>query len=67
MSVRSGGVNQQDEELGQPRQVMTAGMYGPSGQVIFDIVTPPCMVCEVALLRSSSKLAPQLHVVAWVR
>ena len=41
VSVRgSGGVNRGDEELGQPRPVMTAGMYGPSGQLIFDIVTP---------------------------
>ena len=31
-----GGVNQVDKGLGQPRQVMTAGMYGPSGQLIFD-------------------------------
>ena len=35
-----GGVNQEDEGLGQPRQVMTAGTHGPSGQLIFDIVTP---------------------------
>ena len=34
------GVNQVDEGLGQPRQVMTAGMYGPSGQPVFDIVIP---------------------------
>jgi len=40
VSVSSGGVNQVDEGLGQPRQVMTAGMYGPSGQLIFAIVTP---------------------------
>ncbi len=40
VSVRSGGVNQRDEGLGQPRQVMTAGTYRPSGQLIFDIVTP---------------------------
>ena len=33
---RSVGVNQVDKELGQPRQVMTAGTYGPSGQLIFD-------------------------------
>ena len=32
----SNGVNQEDEGLGQPRQVMTAGMHGPSGQLIFD-------------------------------
>ena len=32
----SGGVNQGDEGLGQPRQVMTAGTHGPSGQLIFD-------------------------------
>ena len=40
MSVCDGGVNQADEGLGQPRQVMTAGMYGPSGQLIFDVVVP---------------------------
>ena len=28
----SAGVNLEDEELGQPRPVMTAGTYGPSGQ-----------------------------------
>ena len=33
----SGGVNQGDEGLGQPRQVMTAGTHGPSGQLIFDM------------------------------
>ena len=33
---RSEGVNQVDKGLGQPRQVMTAGTYGPSGQLIFD-------------------------------
>ena len=32
----SAGVNLGDEELGQPRLVMTAGTYGPSGQLIFD-------------------------------
>ena len=31
------GVNLEDEGLGQPRQVMTAGMHGPSGQLIFDM------------------------------
>ena len=36
----SAGVNLEDKELGQPRLVMTAGTYGPSGQLIFDIVTP---------------------------
>ena len=30
------GVNLEDEGLGQPRQVMTAGTHGPSGQLIFD-------------------------------
>ena len=30
-------VNQVDEGLGQPQQVMTAGTHGPSGQSIFDI------------------------------
>ena len=35
-----GGVNWGDEGLGQPRQVMTAGMYGLSGQLIFDVVIP---------------------------
>ena len=29
VSVCSGGVNQVDEGLGQPRQVMTAGTHGP--------------------------------------
>ena len=38
--VRGGGVNQVDEGLGQPRQVMTAGIHGPSGQLIFDVVIP---------------------------
>ena len=67
--VGRSGVNQADEELGQPRQVMTAGTYGPSGQPIFDIVTSdtPCTVDEAALLRSSSELAPWLHVAVWVR
>ena len=32
-----GGVNLVDKELGQPRLVMAAGTYGPSGQLIFDI------------------------------
>ena len=63
----SGSVNQEDKGLGQPRQVMTAGMYGPTGQLIFVIVTPHSIVCKAALLRSSSELAPHLHVVAWVR
>jgi hypothetical protein len=31
------GVNQVDEGLGQPRQVTTAGMHGPSGRLIFDM------------------------------
>ena len=31
------GVNLEDEGLGQPRQVMAAGMHGPSRQLIFDI------------------------------
>jgi hypothetical protein len=35
-----GGVNKGNEGLGQPRQVMTAGTYGPSGQLIFVIVIP---------------------------
>ena len=35
--VVSGEVNQGDEGLGQPRQVMTAGTHGPSGQLIFDM------------------------------
>ena len=33
----SGGVNRVDEGLRQPRRVMTAGTYGPSGQLIFDM------------------------------
>ena len=36
VSVCSGGVNWADEGLGQPRQVMTAGTHGPSGQLIID-------------------------------
>ena len=28
--------NPEDEELGQPRQVMAARTHGPSGQLIFD-------------------------------
>ena len=40
MLVSGGGVNRADEGLGQPRQVMTAGTHGPSGQLIFDIVIP---------------------------
>ena len=35
---KSDRVNQVDKRLGQPRQVMTAGTHGPSGQQIFDIV-----------------------------
>ena len=35
--VCSGRVNWADEELGQPRQVMTAGTHRPSGQLIFDV------------------------------
>ena len=31
------GVNQEGEGLGQPRQVMTAGTHGPSGQLIFNM------------------------------
>ena len=38
--AESDGVNQVDKRLGQPRQVMTAGTYGPSGQPLFDVVTP---------------------------
>ena len=34
--VCSGGVNQADKGLGQPRQVVTAGTHGPSRQLIFD-------------------------------
>ena len=34
---RSNRVNQVDEGLGQPRQVMTAGTHGSSGQLIFDL------------------------------
>ena len=34
--VCSGRVNQADEGLGQPRQVMTAGTHGPSRQLMFD-------------------------------
>ena len=37
---RSDRVNQVDKGLGQPRQVMTAGTYGPSRQLMFDIVIP---------------------------
>ena len=62
-----GSVNRGDKGLGQPRHIMTAGTYGPSGQLIFVISDTPCIVCEAALLRSSSELAPQLHVAAWVR
>ena len=36
VSVCSGGVNQADKGLGQPRQVVTAGTHGPSRQLIFD-------------------------------
>ena len=38
--AESDRVNWVDERLGQPRQVMTSGIYGPSGQLIFDVVTP---------------------------
>ena len=34
--VYSGRVNQADEGLGQPRQVMTAWTHGPSRQLMFD-------------------------------
>ena len=34
-----GSVNQGDEGLGQPRQVMTAGTHGPSRQLIFELET----------------------------
>ena len=37
MMVSDGGVHQVDEGLGQPRQVMTAGTHGPSGQLMFDV------------------------------
>ena len=37
---QSNRVNQVDKGLGQPRQVMTAGTHGPSGQPIFDLVAP---------------------------
>ena len=40
VSVCSGGVNQVDKGLGQPRQVMPAGTHGPSRQSIFDVVIP---------------------------
>ena len=32
-----GGVNLEDKELGQPRQVMAAGTHRPSGQLMFDL------------------------------
>ena len=32
----NGGVNLEDEGLGQPRQVMTGGTHGPIGQLIFN-------------------------------
>ena len=35
--VCGGGVNRVDKGLGQPRQVVTAGTHGPSGQLIFDM------------------------------
>ena len=35
--VGSSSVNQADEGLGQPRQVMTAGAHGPSRQLMFDV------------------------------
>ena len=44
------------------RYVLAAGMYGPSGQLIFENGDTLYVVCEAALLRSSSKQAPQLHV-----
>ncbi len=37
---RSNRVNQVDQGLGQPRQVMTAWTHGPSGQPISDFVVP---------------------------
>ena len=56
---RSGGsVNWGDEGLGQPRQVMTAGMHGPSGQPIFDMGSiESCVHVKWWPLRISSKLA----------
>ena len=32
----NGGVNLEDEGLGQPGQVMTGGTHGPIGQLIFN-------------------------------
>ena len=40
VGISQSGVNWGDEGLGQLRQVMTAGMHGSSGQLIFDGVTP---------------------------
>ena len=37
MSEQLEGLNQCDKGLGQPRQVMAAGMHGPSGQPMFDM------------------------------
>ena len=34
--VCGSSVNQADKGLGQPRQVMTARMHGPSRQLMFD-------------------------------
>ena len=39
-----GGENQEDEGLGQPWQVMTAGTHGPSGQLMFDVGGTLCLV-----------------------
>ena len=36
MTAGSGGVNQVDEGLGQPRQGMTAGTHRASRQLIYD-------------------------------
>ena len=56
--VCSGGVNWVDKGLGQPRQVMTAGIHGPSGQLIFDgRYIESCVHAKWWLLRISSKLA----------
>ena len=67
VGVSQSGVNQADKGLGQLKQVMTAGTHGPSRQLIFDVVVPHIYSSEAALLRSSSELAPRLHVAAWVR
>ncbi len=46
--VKGGGVNWVDKKLGQPKWVMTAGMHGPSGQLIFDIKEHKIIcTCEV--------------------